>query len=208
MQSKPWLAHYPPGVPAEIDPTQYGSLLQMIVESFEKYAGLPAYVSMGKTLTFREVDQLSNDFAAFLQSRGLQPGDRIAMMMPNLLQYPIALFAALRAGLIVVNTNPLYTPREMKHQFTDSGVRAIVICENFAHHLEEIIGETKIELVITTSIGEMLGLKGLLVNFVVRHVKKMVPAFSIKNSATFAEALSKGKNFTLKKISSTGGPPS
>ena len=199
MQSKPWLVNYPPGVPAEIDPTQYTNLLEMVEESFEKYAHLPAYVSMGKSLTFREIDQLSGHFAAYLQSRGLQPGDRIAMMMPNLLQYPIALFGAFRAGLIVVNTNPLYTPREMKHQFSDSGATAIVICENFAAGLEEIIAETPIKLVITTSIGEMLGLKGLLVNFVVRHIKKMVPSFSIKNAVTFSEALSKGKNFTLKK---------
>ncbi len=207
MQPKPWLAHYPPGVPAEIDPAQYGSLIEMIEESFGKYPDLPVYVSMGKTLTFREVNRLSTDFGAYLQSRGLKPGDRIAMMMPNLLQYPIALFGALRAGLIIVNTNPLYTPREMKHQFSDSGARAIVICENFAANLQEIIEETPIEIVITTSIGEMLGLKGLLVNFVVRHVKKLVPAFSIKNSATFGAALSKGKNSTLKKAATALDDP-
>jgi long-chain acyl-CoA synthetase len=199
MNSKPWLASYPADVPAQIDPTKYTSLLEMVGESMAKFADLPAYVMMGKSLTFGEVDVLADQFGAYLQSRGLKPGDRIVLMMPNLLQYPIALFGALRAGLIVVNTNPLYTPREMKHQFTDSGARAIVICENFAANLETILGETQIDTIITTSIGEMLGFKGILVNFAVRYIKKLVPKFSINNTVCFADALAQGKKFTLNR---------
>jgi long-chain acyl-CoA synthetase len=159
---------------------------------------------MGKTLTFRDIDRHSRDFAAYLQSRGLEPGDRIAIMMPNLLQYPIAMFGALRAGLIVVNTNPLYTPREMRHQFIDSGAKAIIIAENFAANLQQIIGETEIKTVILTSVGEMLGLKGMIVNFVVRNIKKMVPKFTLHNTVSFKEALSQGRKFTVQ--SSETGP--
>ncbi len=198
MTERPWLKMYPKGVPANIDPDMYPRLADMLDDSFKKYRDLPAFIFMGKVLTFGEVDRLSNDFAAYLQSRGLEPGDRIALMMPNLMQYPIALFGALRAGLIVVNTNPLYTPREMRHQFIDSGAKAILIAENFAHNLEQIIHETSIKTVILTSIGEMLGLKGVLVNFVIRRVKKMVPKYRLANTVTFSEALRQGRRFSVK----------
>lgn len=154
---------------------------------------------MGKELTFGEVDRLANDLGAYLQSRGLQPGDKIALMMPNLLQYPIALFAALRAGLVIVNTNPLYTPREMLHQFNDSGVKAIIIAENFGANLQKILPETGINTIITTSIGEMLGtVKGSIVNFVVRKLKGMVPPYQLPNEVRFSQALREGRKFALK----------
>lgn len=195
---KPWLQIYPAGVPANIDPSQYPLLIDMINESLEKYADQTAFIFMGKSMTFGEVDRLSTQFAAYLQSRGLEPGDRIALMMPNMLQYPIALFGALRAGLILVNTNPLYTPREMKHQFIDSGAKAIIIAENFAANLQTIIAETEIKTVILTSVGEMLGIKGLIVNFVVRNIRKMVPKYSLPNTVRFKEALRQGRKFTVK----------
>lgn len=202
MTEKPWLQHYPKGVPANIDDAAYPRLIDMIDECLKKYRELPAFISMGKTLTFGELDVLSANFGAYLQSRGLEPGDRIALMMPNMLQYPIALFGALRAGLIVVNTNPLYTPREMKHQFVDSGAKAIVIAENFAANLQQIIGETQIKTVVVTSIGEMLGLKGMLINFVVRHIRKMVPKYKLPNTASFKDGLQQGKKFTIKPFES------
>jgi long-chain acyl-CoA synthetase len=195
---KPWLQIYPAGVPANIDPSQYPLLIDMINESLEKYADQTAFIFMGKSMTFGEVDRLSTKFAAYLQSRGLEPGDRIALMMPNMLQYPIALFGCLRAGLILVNTNPLYTPREMKHQFIDSGAKAIIIAENFAANLQSILAETEIKTVILTSVGEMLGLKGLIVNFVVRNIRKMVPKYSLPNTVRFKEALRQGRKFTVK----------
>ncbi|MCC6413442.1 MAG: AMP-binding protein [Saprospiraceae bacterium] len=201
---KPWLQNYPAGLPANIEPDQYPRLMDMVEESFKKYADSPAYVSMGKTLTFGEVDKLSAQFGAYLLSRGLEAGDRVAIMMPNLLQYPIALMGALRAGLIVVNTNPLYTPREMRHQFVDSGAKAIIIAENFAANLQQILSETQINTVIVASIGEMLGLKGHIVNFVVRTIKKMVPAYAIPNTVTFKTALQQGAKFTLPPL--TTGP--
>jgi len=202
MTEKPWLKNYPKGVPANIDPDVYPRLTDMLDECLKKYSDLPAFIFMGKTLSFGEVDRQSAHFAAYLHSRGLEPGDRIALMMPNMLQYPIALFGAIRAGLIVVNTNPLYTPREMRHQFVDSGAKAIVIAENFAANLEQIIGETQIKTVILTSIGEMLGLKGVLVNFIVRRVKKMVPKFNLSNTVCFTDALQQGRKFTIKPFSS------
>ncbi|MDX2278283.1 MAG: AMP-binding protein [Saprospiraceae bacterium] len=195
---KPWLQIYPAGVPANIDPSQYPLLIDMINESLEKYADQTAFIFMGKSMTFGEVDRLSTQFAAYLQSRGLEPGDRVALMMPNMLQYPIALFGCLRAGLILVNTNPLYTPREMKHQFIDSGAKAIIIAENFAANLQTIIAETEIKTVILTSVGEMLGLKGVIVNFVVRNIRKMVPKYSLPNTVRFKEALRQGRKFTVK----------
>jgi long-chain acyl-CoA synthetase len=197
---RPWLATYPKGVPANIDPEAYPSVVAMLDEILKKYAKQPAFANMGKSITFGELDQLSKQFGAYLLSRGLEPGDRVALMMPNLLQYPIALFGALRAGLVLVNTNPLYTPREMSHQFNDSGAKAIVICENFAANLEKILKDTPIKTVILASIGEMLGFpKSTLVNFVVRNVKRMVPKFNIPNTVTFSEALSQGKRFSLKE---------
>lgn len=200
---KPWLNCYPSGVPVNIDPDKYTSLCSFAEECFTKYKNLVAFNNMGKEITFGQLDKLSNQFAAYLHSRGLEPGDKIALMMPNLLQYPVAIFGALRAGLIIVNTNPLYTPREMKHQFTDSDVTAIVILENFAHNLEKILGETKIKMIIKTSIGEMLGgLKGMITNFVVRKIKKMVPAHNLPNTVSFKEALSQGSKFKVKPFES------
>ena len=202
--TRPWLVNYPAGVPANIDPDQYESLIEMFEETFSKYASKPAFTCMGKTITFKELDTSSRNFAAYLHSRGLEPGDKIALMMPNMLQYPIALFGALRAGLVVVNTNPLYTPREMKHQFIDSGSKAIVICENFASNLEKILPETQIKTIIITSIGELLGgLKGMVVNFVVRKIKKMVPKFALPNTVTVKEAIQQGAKFTIKPFNSS-----
>lgn len=194
---KPWLQHYPAGIPANIDSTQYKTVVEMVEESFVKYANQPAFIFMGKSMTFKELDEKSLAFGAYLRSRGLEPGDRVALMMPNLLQYPIALFGVLRAGLILVNTNPLYTPREMKQQFADSGAKAILIAENFAHNLEQIIGETSIKTVILTSIGEMLGLKGVLVNFVVKRIKRMVPKYNLDNTVCFMDAVAQGKKFSI-----------
>ena len=197
---RPWLKNYPHGIPANINPEAHATLVEMLEETFEKFRKKPAFSCMGKELTFDQVDKLSRSFGAYLHSRGLEPGDKIAIMMPNLLQYPIVLFGALRAGLVVVNTNPLYRPREMRHQFTDSGAKAIVIAENFAANLEQILGDTNIRTVITTSIGEMLGFpKKQVVNFVVRTIRKMVPRYNIPNTVSFSEAIKQGRRFSLKE---------
>ncbi|NRB62665.1 MAG: AMP-binding protein, partial [Saprospiraceae bacterium] len=193
-----WLAYYPSGVPANIDAEAYPTLVKLFEECFRKYGSKPAFSCLGKELSFKQVDRLSSQFGAYLQSRGLDKGDKIAIMMPNLLQYPIALFGALRAGLVVVNTNPLYTQREMHHQFTDAGVKAIVIAENFASNLEKIIADTPLKVVITTSIGEMWGFpKRPIVNFLVRRVRRMVPAYSLPYAITFRDALQQGRKFKL-----------
>ncbi len=198
MEERTWLKNYPKGIPANIDPDAYETLTDLFEEIFDKYRNQAAFACMGKALTFDEIDKKSKDFGAYLQSRGLEPGDRIALMMPNLLQYPIALFGALRAGLVIVNTNPLYTAREMRHQFTDSGVKAVIIAEMFAHNLEKILGDTHIKTIITASVGEMLGaVKGRITNFVVRTVKGLVPKFNLPNVVKFNEALSQGKKFEL-----------
>lgn len=197
-ENRPWLSNYPSGVPANIDPQAYATLVDLFEETFQKYTQNPAFSCMGKELTYGQVDKMSRQFGAYLQSRGLERGDKIAIMMPNLLQYPIALFGALRAGLVVVNTNPLYTPREMHHQFTDAGVKAVVIAENFAANLQKIMDDTAIKVVITTSIGELLGFpKRPIVNFVVRRVRKMVPKYDIPNTVKFLDALKQGKRFQL-----------
>ncbi|HSN70686.1 MAG TPA: AMP-binding protein, partial [Steroidobacteraceae bacterium] len=164
---KIWLKHYPPGVPAEINPAEYSSLKDIFERSCGRFADLPAYTNMDRTLTFRDIDQLSGRFAAWLQQVArLKQGDRIALMMPNILQYPIALYGALRAGLTVVNTNPLYTPRELEHQLKDSGAKAIVILENFAHVLESVLPRTDVGTVIVTGVGDLLGFpKSAIVNF-------------------------------------------
>jgi len=204
MENSVWLQNYPAGVPANIDPDQYPNLLTFIDEQLKKYKNLPAFECFGKRITYGAVDKLSDQFAGYLQYRGLKPNDKIAIMMPNLLQFPIALFGAMKAGLVVVNTNPLYTAREMKHQFTDSDVKAIVIAENFAHNLEKILGDTSIDLVIKTSIGEMLGtIKGCLINFVVRRIKKGVPKFNIPNAVDFTKAVKEGKNHQMKAFENT-----
>lgn len=202
-EQRPWLQHYPKGIPANIDPDAFPTVVSIIEDIFEKYADQKAFSCMGKELTYRQIDQQSRQFGAYLHSRGLQPGDKIALMMPNLLQYPIALYGAFRAGLVVVNTNPLYTPREMKHQFNDSGVKAVVIAENFAANLAEILKETEIKTVITTSIGELLGIpKRWIVNFVVRTLKGMVPKYDIPNTVNFTEATNQGRKFKLPEFES------
>jgi long-chain acyl-CoA synthetase len=195
---RPWLQNYPKGVPANIDENTYPSLVALLDETFKKFPNNKAFSCMGKEMTYAQVDKYSTQFGAYLHSRGLEPGDKVALMMPNLLQYPIALFGCLRAGLVIVNTNPLYTPREMRHQFTDSGAKAIVICENFAANLQEVLPDTQIKTIIVTSIGEMLGFKGILVNFAVRYIKRMVPNYNLPNTVTFSTALAQGKQFTIK----------
>ncbi|WP_292931182.1 long-chain fatty acid--CoA ligase [Noviherbaspirillum sp.] len=201
---KIWLKSYPKGVPTDIDCSQYRSLVHLLEESFRKFASRKAYVCMDKFLTYAEVDQMSKQLGAWLQSRGLQKGARVAIMMPNVLQYPIAIAGILRAGYTVVNVNPLYTPRELEHQLNDSGAEAIIILENFATTLEQIIGKTKVKHVVVGSMGEMLGgLKGAIVNFVVRNVKKMVPAFSLPNATRFKQALAQGARLTLKPVNLT-----
>lgn len=197
-ESRPWLKHYPSGVAANIDADGYSTLVEYISEKFKEYKKRKAFSCMGKELTYGEIDKLSDQFGAYLLSRGLEAGDRVAIMMPNTLQYPIALFGCLKAGLVIVNTNPLYTPREMEHQFTDSQVKGIIIAENFAANLEKVIGKTQIKTVITTSIGEMLGaIKGAMVNLAVKHIKRMVPKYDLPNAVTFSEALKDGKKFKL-----------
>ncbi|MCP9236042.1 AMP-binding protein [Lewinella sp. JB7] len=202
---RPWLAHYPAGIPANVDVEAFPTLKDMLEATMKKFAKKPAYSCMGKDISFRELDEMSTAFGAYLHYRGLQPGDKVAVMMPNLLQYPIAFHGILKAGLVLVNTNPLYTPPEMKHQFRDSGAKAIVIAENFAANLQQIIKETDITTVITTSIGELLGwMKGGLTNFVVRNVKKMVPAYDLPEAVTFQTALDEGKKHRLPTF--TGQP--
>ncbi|WP_088281902.1 long-chain-fatty-acid--CoA ligase [Ideonella sp. A 288] len=200
---KTWLKQYPSGVPAEIDTTVYPSLVALIDESFRKYRDLAAYKFMGRTVTFGEVDDASRAMAAWLQSSGLERGDRVALMMPNVPQYPVAVAAVLRAGLVVVNVNPLYTPRELEHQLKDSGAKAIVIIENFAHVLEQVIDAVPTKKVVLASMGDMLGfLKGAVVNHVVRRVKKMVPAFNLPGALRFNDVLSagRGKTYTPPKV--------
>ena len=199
---KVWLKEYPPGVPHEIDLSRYRSLKEMIEDSCSRYRDLPAFKNMGKTLTFGEIDQKSRYFATYLQKvLGLNKGERVAVMMPNLLQYPVAIFGILRAGLVVVNTNPLYTKRELRHQLTDSGAAAIVIVENFATTLEKVLPETSVKHVITTQVGDMLNFpKSQLINFAIKKVKKMVPAWNIPGSVTFKRALNEGKWHTLDNI--------
>ncbi|MBK8702030.1 MAG: AMP-binding protein [Saprospiraceae bacterium] len=198
-ESRIWQKIYPPGVPAEIDPETYQNLVDFFEECLSKNSDKIAFECMGKSLSYGQLNAYSTQFGAYLHSRGLVPGDKIALMMPNCLQYPIAIIGALKAGLIVVNTNPLYTPREMLYQFQDSEVKAILILENFAHNLEQIIKNTRISIVMTTSIGEMLGaIKGTIVNFVVRKVKKMVPAYHLDNTVCFLDALKAGKNISIK----------
>ncbi|MBT8049224.1 MAG: AMP-binding protein [Xanthomonadales bacterium] len=201
MVNQPWLDSYPEGVPAEIDLSGYSSILDIFSESVEKFGNQTAYVNFDKELTYRDLDRLTRNFAAWLQSKGLEKGDRIALMMPNILQYPVAIFGAMRAGLVIVNTNPMYTARELRHQLQDSGARAIVVVENFAHVLEKIRGEVEVEQVITTQIGDMLGFpKGLMINFALKYVKKQIPAFNLPGSTGFNEALSQGAKAELKPV--------
>ena len=201
---KIWLQSYPPGVPAEIGIDHVPSLVALFEEACRKYADNVAYISMDKTMTYGELDAQTREFAGWLQSLGLGKGDRVALMMPNLLQYPVALFGTLRAGCVVVNCNPLYTPRELEHQLKDSGAAAIVIVENFANTLQQVIGKTAIKHVVVTPMGEMLGFpKGLLVNLVVRHVKKLVPAWSLPGHINFSKALAIGRKRGMEPVTLT-----
>ena len=200
MSERPWLAAYPEGVPADIDPSSYHSLVALMEQAFKAYAPRSAYSYMGKDISFGDVDSQSQAFAAYFQSLGMQPGDRVAIMMPNVPQYPIAVAAILRAGFVVVNVNPLYTARELEHQLKDSGARAIVIIENFAHTLEQCIASTSVEHVVLCAMGDMLGtLKGCLVNYVVRNVKKMVPAFHLPKAVRYKDAIRRGSSATFTK---------
>jgi long-chain acyl-CoA synthetase len=199
---KIWLKSYPPGVPAEIDPGEWKSLKEIFEYSFEKYRDEPAYINMGTALSYGDIDRLSAQLGAWLQHKaGLRKGDRIALMMPNLLQYPVAIVAALRIGLTIVNTNPLYTARELEHQLTDSGATTIVILEHFAHVLQTVIAQTAVRHVIVTGVGDLLGApKSALVNFVVRRVRKQVPQYAIPGAVRFNDALRDASNLKLLPI--------
>jgi long-chain acyl-CoA synthetase len=191
---KTWLAHYPAGVPAEINAAQYPSLIELMASAFRKFPQQPAYTMMGRTISFAQVDDMSQALAAYLQSLDLQKGDRVALMMPNVMQYPVAVAAVLRAGLVVVNVNPLYTPRELEHQLKDSGAKVIVILENFAAVLQQVMAQVPTRHVIVASVGDLLGFPvGLIANYVVRKVKKAVPAFELPSAVSFKDALSKGQ---------------
>jgi long-chain acyl-CoA synthetase len=194
---RPWLRNYPPGVPSEIDPSQYASLVDLFNESLTKYRDRKAYICMGKSLTYGQADDMSKALAAWLQSKRLKRGTRVAIMLPNILQNPVAAIAILRAGLTVVNVNPLYTPRELELQLKDSGAEAIIVLENFASKLAEVIARTAVKHVIITSLGELLGLKGFIVNFVVRTVKKLVPPYALPGAISFNSAISAGRGMTL-----------
>jgi long-chain acyl-CoA synthetase len=201
MTDRIWLKSYPPGVPADLDTAQYPSLVALMEESFIKYANRTAYSFMGRDVTYGQTDRLSQAFAAYLQGLGLLKGDRVAIMMPNVPQYPVAVAAILRAGYVVVNVNPLYTPRELEHQLKDAGAKAIVIIENFAATLDKCIATTPVKHVVLCAMGDQLGLlKGALVNYVVRHVKKMVPDFNLAGAVRFNEAVALGARSSLKKV--------
>jgi long-chain acyl-CoA synthetase len=201
MTDRFWLKNYPKGVPADVDVHQYSSLIQLLEEAFSKYSGQPAYSCMGKTLTYRELEQQSAAVAAWLQARGFGKGKRVAIMMPNVLQYPVVLAGVLRAGCTVVNVNPLYTPRELEHQLKDSGAEAIFILENFATTLQQVASKVPTKTVVLTSMGDLLGFaKGLLVNFVVRHVKKMVPEYSVPGAIRWNEMMADAVKMNLKPV--------
>jgi long-chain acyl-CoA synthetase len=197
---KIWLKSYPKGIPAEIDVNEYQSVRELFEESVGKYAARPAFTCMGKSMTFGELDTLSNAFGAWLQGIGCKKGSRVAVMMPNILQYPVCTFGILRAGCTVVNVNPLYTARELEHQLKDSGAEVLVCVENFANTVAEVVGKTKVRQTVVTSIGELLGFKGLIVDFVLRHVKKMVPKYSLPGAIRVSDALAEGRKRTLERV--------
>jgi long-chain acyl-CoA synthetase len=201
VHSRPWYKHYPKELKTDINPDRYSSLLHFLKDRMATYKDLPALENMGKVISYGELDALSTHLAAYLQQEaGLQQGDRIALQMPNTLQYPIAIIGALKAGLVIVNTNPLYTPREMEHQFRDSGAKAIIILENFADKLEKVIANTSIKKVIVTRLGDMLGtVKGTIVNMAVKYIKKMVPPYHLPGAIAFKDCLQKGKSATYKE---------
>jgi len=194
-----WLKQYPAGVPADIDATQYPSLVDLLEESFAKYRDRKAFICMDKSISYRELDEMSTALGAYLQSKGLAKGARVALMMPNVLQYPVSTAAVLRAGYAVVNVNPLYTARELEHQLKDSGAEAIIVLENFATTVQQVLGKTSVKHVIIGSMGDMLGLKGVIVNLVVRRVKKMVPPFSIPGAVNFNDAVAAGRGLPFSK---------
>jgi long-chain acyl-CoA synthetase len=194
-----WLKQYPAGVPADIDVTQYASLVELLEESFAKFAARKAFICMDKSISYRDLDEMSQALAAYLQGKGLQKGARVALMMPNVLQYPISTAAVLRAGYAVVNVNPLYTPRELEHQLKDSGAEAIIVLENFATTVQKVLANTAVKHVIVGSMGDLLGFKGVIVNLVVRRVKKMVPPWSIPGAVTFNDAIAAGRGMKLNK---------
>jgi long-chain acyl-CoA synthetase len=195
-----WLKSYPTGVPADIKFDEFKSVGALVDKKVVEFRERPAFHCMGKTISFGELDAQSRAFGAWLQSKGYGKGARVAIMMPNCLQYPVALYGTLRVGGIVVNVNPLYTPRELEHQLKDSGAEVIVILENFAGTLQQVLAKTPVKHVIVTSLGEMLGLKGLIVNFVVRKVKKMVPAYSLPTALRFKDVLAEAAGKELKKV--------
>ena len=197
-----WLKQYPPGVPADIDPDSYASLRDIFEEACATHRHLPAFTNMGATLSYAQLDELSRAFAAWLQKKsGLRQGDRVALMMPNILQYPIALFGVLRAGMVVVNTNPLYTARELEHQLKDSGAKVIVIVENFAHVLQQVLPRTDLKHVLTTGIGDLLGVpRGFIVNFVLKYVRKQIPAWNMPGASTFKSTLGAGLGLKLDPV--------
>src|SRR3978361_113459 len=192
-----WLKQYPAGVPADIDVTQYTSLVELLEESFAKFRERKAFICMDKAITYRDLDEMSLALAAYLRGKGRAKGARVALMMPNVLQYPVATAAVLRAGYAVVNVNPLYTPRELEHQLKDSGAEAIIVLENFAPTVQAVLAKTSFKPVVVGSMGDLLGLKGMIVNFMVRKVKKMVPPFSIPGATKFNDAIAAGHNLKL-----------
>jgi long-chain acyl-CoA synthetase len=197
---KVWLKRYPPGVPAEINADHYSSLVDIFEQSIATYADRIAYINMGKSITYRELDQQSQAFAAYLQKLGLKKGDAVAIMMPNLLQYPVALLGVLRAGCTVVNVNPLYTPRELQHQLNDSQAKAILIVENFAHTLAEVRAHVNLDHIILTKMGDMLGvLKGAIVNFVVKKIKKMIPAYQLPGAIDYKQLMKDAQGLVYRK---------
>jgi long-chain acyl-CoA synthetase len=197
---KIWLSSYPPGVPAEVDYSEHSSIGQLFEKNASTFRDRPAFHNMGATMSFGELDRMSRDFAAWLQSRGLAKGARVALMMPNCLQYPVCVFGVLRAGCIVVNVNPLYTGRELEHQLNDSGAEAIVVLENFCHVLQQVVGRTRVRHVVVAALGDLLGAKGPIVNFVLRHVKKMVPRWCIPGVVRFNAALGQGAGAELERV--------
>ena len=199
MTDRPWLGAYPQGVPADIDPAQYASLVDLMEQAFRDHARRPAYSFMGKNISYAQVDALSLRLAAYLQTLGLARGERVALMLPNVPQYPIAVAAVLRAGFVIVNVNPLYTPRELQYQLKDSGAKAIVIIENFAATLQACIADTAVRHILLCSVGDELGLKGLLVNFAVRRVKKLIPPYHLPGAVRFNHALALGAHAPLRK---------
>ncbi|MGD8921105.1 MAG: AMP-binding protein, partial [Gammaproteobacteria bacterium] len=202
MVERIWLDQYPEYTPAEIDTSEYASLKDLIESAFRKYRDLPAFTNMGHSISYGDLDQMSRYFGAYLQkAAGLNKGDRVAVMMPNILQYPVAVYGVLRAGMCVVNVNPLYTPRELEHQLKDSGARAIVIFENFANTLQEVVAGTDVSTIITTAVGDLLPFpKGAIANFVVRKIKKMVPDYELPDAVDFGRVVKEGKWHTMDEV--------